>query len=90
MDQGIYQDLLSTKSRWKWIYRGAVEDLSMAKITSMDWESVKKLSGRQRAQKIGSMDRRSCREEWSFFHNLIDFIWTYYLEFMKLYLILAI
>ena len=27
-----YQDLLSTKSWQKWIYRGAIEDLSMAKI----------------------------------------------------------
>ena len=39
-----YRDLLSTKSWQKWIYRGAIEDLSMAKIPSMDREAVEKLS----------------------------------------------
>ena len=33
VDQSIYRDLSSTKSWQKWIYRGAVEDLSMAKIS---------------------------------------------------------
>ena len=36
MDQIFYQDLSSIKSWQKWIYWGVVEDLSMAKLTSMD------------------------------------------------------
>ena len=46
MDRNIYRDLSSTKSRQKWIFQGAVEDLSTAKLISMDRESVEKLSSR--------------------------------------------
>ena len=35
MDRGIYQDLSSTKSRQKWIYRGAIENLSRAKSSQL-------------------------------------------------------
>ena len=51
------ENLSSTKSRHKWICRGAIEDLLTAKITLIDQETVKNLSVRQNAQKFVSMDR---------------------------------
>ena len=56
------EDLLSTKSQQKWICRGVVEDLSTAKLTSMDWESVKNLSSKENDKKYGLMDQRSCQK----------------------------
>ena len=56
------EDLLSTKSQQKWICRGVVEDLSTAKLTSMDWEFVENLSSKENDKKYGLMDQRSCQK----------------------------
>ena len=52
MDRSICRDLSSTNSWQKWIYRGAVKDLSMEKITLMDQTICQESTGQTKSQEI--------------------------------------